>query len=151
MIAVIIFNMENSYKVGQKVDLVILRRTKLGYMAKINQTDEGLIYHNEIFKPLAIGQGITGYIRKVREDGAIDLMLEQIGNLGADDIGARILQALEQGEGYIPVNSKSPSEEIYNLFGISRNKFKIALGRLYKKRLITFTDKGTEIITSEGT
>ncbi len=138
--------MSTPYEPGQKVDLVILRETDLGFVAKINGTDEGLLYHNEIFEVLEPGQELPGYIKKVREDGAIDLLLQPFGNFGAQELGARILEVLQEHKGFIPVNDKSPAEVIYDYFGVSRKKFKIALGSLYKKRIVKVTDKGTELV-----
>lgn len=138
--------MSTTYSPGQKVDLVILRETDLGFVALINGTDEGLLYHNEIFEILEPDQALTGYIKKIRPDGGIDLILGAMGHLGAEELGSRILEELNNRQGFIPVNAKSPSQEIHNMFGVSRNKFKMALGGLYKKRLVVFTDKGTELV-----
>ncbi len=131
-----------AYTAGQKVNLVILRRTDLGFVAKINDQDEGLLYHNEIFEHLDPDQKLPGYIKKVREDGRIDLQLHAFGNFGAEDIGKQILQTLDEHNGFLPVNDKTPAEKIYELFGVSKKKYKIALGGLYKKRLILISDEG---------
>jgi predicted RNA-binding protein (virulence factor B family) len=131
-----------AYTAGQKVNLVILRRTDLGFVAKINDQDEGLLYHNEIFEHLDPDQKLPGYIKKVREDGRIDLQLHAFGNFGAEDIGKQILQTLDEHHGFLPVNDKTPAEKIYELFGVSKKKYKIALGGLYKKRLILISDEG---------
>ena len=141
--------MDTIYKPGEKVELVILRETDLGFVAEINGLDEGLLYHDEIFERLELDQALPGYIKKVREDGNIDLSLQNFGNLGAEELGDQILEALKQGNGSIPVNAKSPAEEIYSLFCVSRKKFKMALGGLYKKRLVKFTDAGTELLPPE--
>ena len=139
----------STYQPGDKVELIIMRETDLGFVAKINGQDEGMLYHNEIFERLHRGQCIPGYIKKVRTDGAIDLILQNFGNLGSEELGEQILQSLKENNGYIPVNSKSPAEEIYDLFFVSRNKFKMALGGLYKKRLVEFTDEGTKLVSTK--
>ncbi|PIS11340.1 MAG: hypothetical protein COT73_04545 [Bdellovibrio sp. CG10_big_fil_rev_8_21_14_0_10_47_8] len=138
--------MSEKYQPGQQVELVILRQTDLGYVAKINGVDEGLLYHNEVFELLHQGQALPGYIKKLREDGSIDLLLQPFGNLGSEELGQRILQALDNAQGFLAVNEKSPAEEIYDLFGVSKKKYKIALGSLYKKRLIKITDQGIELV-----
>ncbi len=138
--------MDSIYKPGEKVDLVILRETDLGFVAEINGIDEGLLYHDEIFKVLELDESLPGYIKKIRPDGGIDLLLQSFGSFGSKELGGQILEALKQSKGFIPVNAKSPAEEIYDLFGVSRKKFKMALGSLYKKRLIKFTDTGTELL-----
>jgi predicted RNA-binding protein (virulence factor B family) len=141
--------MSSKYHAGDRVDLVILRETNLGFVAKINGQEEGLLYYDQLFKHLQIEQKTVGYIRKVRPDGGIDLLLQSFGHLGAEELGKHILEALRQRKGFIPVNARSPAEDIYDLFGVSRKKFKMALGSLYKKRLVEFTEEGTELISSE--
>ena len=134
--------MSQAYTPGQKVDLLILRRTDLGFVAKINGVDEGLLYHSEIFEILEPGQELPGYINRVRADGSIDLLLQAFGNFGTEEIGERILQALSAANGFLPVNDKTSAEKIYDLFGVSKKKYKIALGGLYKARLITVSEEG---------
>ena len=120
-----------NYKPGQKVDLVILRETPLGFVVSIDGAEKGLLYHNEIFEHLSIGQEVPGYINRIREKNEIDVLLHPLGNLGADELGDRILAQLKKQNGFLPVNSDSPAELIYNNFGVSKKKFKIALGGLY--------------------
>lgn len=139
--------MDSIYTAGEKVDLIILRETELGFVAMINGKHEGLLYHDEIFKQIEIDEEVTGYIKKVRYDKEIDLLLESFGHLGAEELGNHILEVLKQRKGFLPINAKSPAEDVYNLFGVSRKKFKIALGYLYKKRLVDFTEDGTELLT----
>jgi len=137
---------EPKYTPGQKVDLIILRETELGFVARINGSDEGLLYHNEVFDKLRPSQQLPGYIKKVRDNGDIDLLLQAFGNFGADELGEKILEALKINNGYIALNASSPAEKIHQHFGVSRKKFKMAIGSLYKKRLVTFTDEGTKLI-----
>lgn len=141
---------EEIYKPGQKVDLTVLRETDLGFVAKINGTHEGLLYHDEIFEQLDPGQTLPGYIKKIREDGAIDLLLQPFGNFGADELGARILEVIDDMGGTLPLNDKSPAEEVYRIFGVSKKKYKIAIGGLYKKRIIKVTDAGIELVNKKS-
>ena len=141
------FTMPNQYVPGQKVDLVILRETDLGFVAEINGADRGLLYHNEIFEILRVDQKISGYINRIRENGEIDLILQPFGNFGAEDIGKKILAALEKNNGFLPITDKTAPEKIYELFDVSKKKFKIALGGLYKKRLVLVTEKGIELVS----
>lgn len=138
-------NSSPRYEPGQKVDLVILRETDLGFVAKINDVDEGLIYHNEIFKPLRPKESLPGYIKQVRPDGNIDLLLQPFGNFGSEELGEKILEALHHLNGFLPVNDKAPAEMVYDFFGVSKKKYKIALGGLYKKRLVKITEDGVEL------
>lgn len=138
--------MNEKYKPGEKVALVILRETDLGFVAKINGSDEGLLYHDEIFESLDIGQLLDGYIKKVRPDGGIDLLLQAFGNFGSSELGERIVEILKKNNGYLPLNATSDPEKIYRTFGVSKKKFKMAIGGLYKKRIIKITDEGMELI-----
>ncbi len=131
-----------SYKPGQKVQLKILRETDLGFVASINNEHEGLLYHSEVFEKLESGQELPGYIKLVRPDGKIDLILQAFGNFGTDELSQQILQVLEEAGGFLPITDKTPPEEIYNQFGVSKKKFKMALGSLYKRRLIEISEKG---------
>lgn len=134
------------YIVGQKVDLFILRETDLGFVARINGQDEGLLYHNEIFKPLVPKTEVVGYINRIRPDGSIDLILQPLGSFGSDELGQKILEALKHLDGFLPITDKSPAEMVYDFFGVSKKKYKMAIGGLYKKRLIRITDRGVELI-----
>lgn len=137
--------MNAKYQPGQQVELEILRETDLGFVARVNQEDEGLLYHNEIFERLEKGQRLPGYVARIREDGRIDLLLQPFGNFGADELGKKILQALEDNWGHLDITDKTDPERIYDLFGVSKKKFKIALGGLYKKKLITVGDDGIRL------
>lgn len=139
--------MPYKYKPGQKVDLIIIRETDLGFVAAINEEHEGLLYHNEIFERLSPNQKLPGYIKAVREDGSIDLLLQPFGNQGADELGLRIITALEDNNGFLPINDKTSAEIIYDYFGVSKKKYKIAIGNLYKKRIILITDEGIKLVS----
>jgi predicted RNA-binding protein (virulence factor B family) len=141
--------MKEKYKTGQKVELEILRETDLGFVAKINQEDEGLLYHEEIFELLEPGQKVPGYIKKVREDNNIDLILQNLGYLGTKEFAEEIYQNITEERGFIPINAKSPAKEVHYHFLVSRNKFKMALGYLYKNRLVEVTDEGTRIVDDQ--
>ena len=138
--------MLNKYKPGQKVDLIIIRETDLGFVAEINRQDEGLLYHNEVFQRLDPQQSISGYIKAIREDNSIDLLLQPFGNQGADELGLRIIVALEDNNGFLPINNKTSAEIVYDYFGVSKKKYKMAIGNLYKNRIIEITEKGIELI-----
>lgn len=126
----------NVYKVGQAVQLLIKTETDLGYKAIVDAKYWGVLYFNEVFQLLYKDQEILGYIKKIREDGRIDLSLYKEGNSGALDLGQLILQKLSEAGGTLDISDKTDAQIIYDLFGVSKKKFKIALGGLYKKRLI---------------
>ena len=133
-------------KLEQKVELIVFSETDLGYKALINKKQVGVIYKNEVFQELRYGQHLQGFIRKIRDDGKIDLILQAFGNKGSDDIGLKIIEALEDNKGRLEITDKTDPDVIYKMFGVSKKKFKIALGGIYKKKLITIDDKGITLI-----
>jgi predicted RNA-binding protein (virulence factor B family) len=135
-----------TFKPEDKVDLIIFSETELGYKAVINQTHSGIIYKNEVFQPIRYGDELTGYIKKIREDGKIDLILQPFGNKGAGDLGQKILDLLAANAGFMAITDKTTPEKIYELFGVSKKKYKIALGHIYKKKLIVVTEEGIKLV-----
>ena len=133
------------YKEGERVELFIAARTDLGFKAIINGNHWGMLYNNEIFQPLEHGQKLAGFIKKIRADGKIDLSLQDLNADPIKDLPEKILSLLKNKGGFLSVNDKTPAEEIYELFGVSKKKYKIALGGLYKKRLITVEDDGIRL------
>jgi len=133
------------YEVGQAVDLIIHSETDLGFKAIVNAKHWGVIFHQEVFQRLVLGETMKGYIKRVREDGKLDLILYQAGNKDSKDIGERILQQLQEAGGFLPVTDKTSPEEIYDRFGVSKKKFKIGLGGLYKKRMVRIEEDGIHL------
>lgn len=136
----------NEYQPNQLVDLLIYSRTDLGYKAVINNKHYGVLFSNEVFQDLEYGQKIQGYIKNLREDGKIDLILQQTGHHSNLEIAPLILEKLESSGGFLNLTDKTSPEKIYELFGVSKKKYKMALGSLYKKRLITIHDDGIRLI-----
>ncbi|GAO30370.1 CvfB family protein [Geofilum rubicundum] len=129
-------NVSPSYQPGEEVDLMIASRTELGYKAIINGLHSGVLYYNQVFKPLVMGQKLKGYIAKIREDEKIDLLLERPGYEKMDDLSEQVLAVLREKGGLMQVSDKSSPRDIEMLFKMSKKNFKKALGALYKKRLI---------------
>lgn len=136
------------YEPNQAVDLFIAGKSDLGYKAIINGKHMGILFSNEVFAHLDYGQKVKGYIKQVRPDGKIDLTLQPLGSKGAADLGEKILEVLKQKGGFLPLTEKTPPETIYDLFGVSKKKYKMALGGLYKKRIIAIQDDGIKLIQS---
>jgi predicted RNA-binding protein (virulence factor B family) len=134
-----------NYDEGEEVDLFIYDKTDLGYKALVNNSHGGMVYKNEVFQKLFIGQQLKGYIKKIREDLKIDLSLQQPGYQKVDDISQTILKTIEDLGGRITVTDKSPPEDVYSLFGVSKKTFKKAIGALYKKRLIIIDTNGIRL------
>lgn len=133
------------YKEGEQVDILVYSKTDLGYNAVVNGSHAGMIYGNEVFQKLAIGQRLQGYVKKVRDDQKIDLRLQRSGFQGIDDISQAILNVLKERGGMVAATDKSPPEEIYALFGVSKKVFKKAIGVLYKKRLLRIDTDGIKL------
>jgi predicted RNA-binding protein (virulence factor B family) len=133
-------------KIEQKVDLIVYDKTDLGYKALINKKYIGILYKNEVFKPLQYLENCVGYVKKIRDDKKIDLILQPFGNKGADDLGLRIIEVLEDNNGFLAITDKTEPDAIYKLFQVSKKKFKMALGGIYKKRLVTVDEKGIHLV-----
>lgn len=140
-----------SFKVGEEVQLWIVGQTDLGYKAIVDEEHWGVIYHSDIFKPLLYAQITKGFIRKVREDGKLDLSLQRLGHKAGEDISPMILQALKEAGGFLPLHDRVDPQTVYEMFGVSKNKFKVALGGLYKRHLIKITDSGIEFVIQKKT
>lgn len=139
-------NLPPEYEKGEEVDLLIVSQTDIGYKAIVNNLYWGILYKNEVYHPLGKGDKMKGYIKKVRDDSKIDLSLTQSGYKKVDDLSSKILEKLEQEGGFIEITDKSPSEEIANMFGISKKAFKMAVGSLYKSRKISIEKNGIKLI-----
>lgn len=135
------------YQPGQAVDALIHQRTELGYKAIIDNRHAALLFNNEVFRPIAIGERLTAYVKRVRDDGKVDLRLSAThGQLQVQDFSARLLAHLRTAkDGFCPLHDKSDAEEIYRVFGVSKKIFKQAVGKLYKQGLVTLHTNGLRI------
>lgn len=135
------------YKDGQAVTLMIADETELGFKAVVDHKYWGVLYKNEIFQPLRRGQVVSGFIKKVRPDRKLDLILsqEKYGQK-VDGTAEKILAVLEKHGGYIGLTDKSPPEMIYDTFAVSKKVFKQAIGGLYKQRRIVIEDNGIRLV-----
>jgi uncharacterized protein len=130
---------------GREVDLIIYTQTDIGYKAIINKTHTGMLFDTDVFRTLHRGEHTKGFIKKIREDLKIDLLLDKPGYEKVDDISKNILDKLKEENGFIALSDKSPAEDIYDTFGISKKNFKKAIGALYKARLITLEENGIRL------
>lgn len=139
---------ENSdYIEEQIVDLIICTETDLGYKAIINGYLSGILYRNELFQTVKYGQEIKGYIKKIRDDGKIDLSLEKPGPQKIDGVSQSILNKLKANDGFLPITDKSTPEVISEMFGVSKKTYKKAIGALYKRKHITLEKNGIKLIS----
>jgi uncharacterized protein len=143
-------NLPADFKEGQQVDLVVADITPLGYRAIINKTHLGVLYMNEVFQLLEQGQDIRGFIKKIREDGKIDLCLQKRSVRETDNLSGKILEMLKEHDGPLDISDKTSPERIYSLFGVSKKRYKDAIGALYKKRIIMVEDYAIRLVTEKG-
>lgn len=127
------------FKENDKVSLLISKATDLGYKAIINNSHLGLLYQDEIFAALKCGQKVDGYIKKIRDDKKIDLILQQPGYKKMDELESKILDAIIKNDGELRVTDKTNPEIIYKMFEVSKKRYKMALGSLYKAKLIVIS------------
>jgi predicted RNA-binding protein (virulence factor B family) len=134
---------------GEVVDLLLFKHTDLGFKVIINSRHEGLIYHNEIFQPVQVGDALKGYIKAVREDGKIDATLQKTGFGNMDVNTERLLHYLKTHHGHIPLTDDSSPEDIADLLQMSKKNFKKATGILYKQRAIQLLPDGIHLSNLE--
>lgn len=130
---------------GQAVELLIFQETDLGFKAVINGKSVGMLYRNEIFQPLSIGSASVGYVKTIRPDGKMDLSLQPSGYGGVDVFIEKIIDALEKNGGYLEITDQSSPEVISRVFGMSKKKYKMALGTLYKQQRVLLEPKGIRL------
>jgi uncharacterized protein len=131
------------YQAGQEVDLLVWSKTPAGFKAIIDQKHQGLLYENQIFQDIRPGQKLKGFIAAIRPDGKIDLRLQRTGYENViDEFSQRLMQALKENDGFLPLTDKSDPEQIYKVLQMSKKNFKKAAGTLYRQKLIVIGDNG---------
>ena len=120
----------------EEVDLLVCGRSDMGYKVIINHTHLGLIFKDDAFKPLRFGKQLKGYIKNIRPDGKINVMLQLPASQGRDELSEKILEHLRMNGGVSTLIDKSAPEDIYHLFNVSKKNYKKALGSLYKAKKI---------------
>jgi len=135
----------DDFKAGEKVSLIIAEKTELGYKAIVNNTHWGLLYQNELFQSVSLGQVLDGYIRQIRDDKKIDLTLHQPGYGKVESLTDKILAKLQANNGILALSDKSSPEAIYETFGVSKKVYKQAIGALYKDHKIVLDKTGIRL------
>lgn len=125
-----------TYSVKQSVNAIVMATTDLGYKVIIENQHTGMLYHNEVFQPLKIGQQITVNIKKIREDNKIDVLIDNPTKHDLSDLEQQILNKLAANNGILWMGDKTAPDVIYAAFSVSKKNFKRAVSRLYKQRLI---------------
>lgn len=139
-----------TYQPDDEVNILIWQKTDLGFKAIIENQFSGLLYDGEIFQPLRTGMTLKAFVKQVREDGKIDLVLQKPGFEKIDDFARILLRYLEEHDGWLALTDKSPAEEVYDAFSVSKKTFKKGVGDLYRKRLIVLQESGIRLARSSA-
>lgn len=134
-----------NYYHRQRVNVLVVQRTELGFKVIVDDSHWGMIYHNEIMSDVNIGDRLTGYVKQVRDDGKVDVTLAKIEKARVDELSTSILTHLRHNNGTMPLTDKSSPEDIYKTFGCSKKDFKKALGLLYKQQVIELSPEMTRL------
>ena len=130
-----------------EVDLLVYRKTDIGYEMIINNRHKGMLHANEIYRPIEIGDRFPGFIKKILPENKIDVAAGKPGYQRVENESEKILRLLAENNGYLPYHDKSSPEEIYEFFRISKKTFKMTTGNLYRQKKIVFTDTGIKLTT----
>ena len=133
------------YHPGDGVEILVWQRTDLGYKVIVDNRFGGLIYATDVVRPLSTGTKTEAYVRQVRPDGKIDIVLQPDGPRKVDDFAEVLLDYIRQHDGFTTFQDKTPAEDIYATFGVSKKTFKKAVGDLYKKHLVTLEEGGIRL------
>ncbi len=134
------------YRPGDEVEALIWQKTDLGFKVIADNKFGALLYDSQVFRNIHTGDRLKAYVKQVRPDGKIDLMLQPEGKAAVQDFSEVLLQHLKTNGGRTVLGDKSPAEEIYSVFGVSKKVFKKAVGDLYKRRLITIGEDGLTLV-----
>lgn len=135
-----------NYKVGDEVRLIAAERTEMGMKMIINETHWGLLFKTEILGNIFIGKHIKGYVRRIRDDGKIDLSLQKVGRAKESDLSEKIMGALLRCNGFLPLSDKSAPEAIFKEFRTSKATYKKTIGHLYKQGKIRIERDGIYLL-----
>ena len=146
-------NEELTVKELEEVDLIVYRRTDIGYVCIINNIHTGVLHHNEIYRNILVGDKFKGFIKKIYPESPdkderfrIDVAAGKKGYQRVEDEAGKVLRLLQENNGYLPYHDKSDPEEIYDFFGMSKKTFKMTTGNLFRQRKISFEKTGIKLI-----
>jgi uncharacterized protein len=139
-------NEELPFSTGDEVLITVWKNTELGVNVIVNNKYFGLIYNNELFEKLYVGDVKIAYVHKLREDGKIDIRMEKDGYSKVEPNAQKILDSLSRNDGFLLLNDKSAPEKIKRILGMSKKTFKKSVGALYRKKLILLEEKGIRLV-----
>ena len=132
-----------------EVDLLVYRKTEIGYAMIINNKHIGLLHDSEVFKKLEPGDKMKGFVKTILPENKIDVVLGRPGYARVEDELEKVIRLLKENDGFLPYHDKSIPEDIYAFFGMSKKTFKMTIGTLFKQRKITLSDKGITLTKEE--
>jgi len=130
----------------EQVNLLVYRRTDIGYVVIINNQHTGVLHHNEIYREITAGDRFPGFIKKIYPDNRIDVAAGKSGYNRVEDETEKILRLLNENNGFLPYGDKSSPEDIYSVFSMSKKTFKMTIGNLYRQRKILFEGGGIKLV-----
>lgn len=146
-------NEELTVKEMDIVDLVVYRRTDIGYVVIINNKHTGVLHHNEIYRNITEGDRFQGFVKKIypedkagKERFRIDVAAGKPGYSRVEDASEKILRLLKENNGFLPYHDKSDPDDIYSFFAMSKKTFKMTTGNLYRQQKIRFEEKGIRLV-----
>ncbi|NDV42743.1 S1 RNA-binding domain-containing protein [Flagellimonas sediminis] len=139
-------NQKPDYQPNAVVDLLVFRKTPLGWEVIVDNKYKGLIFDSDIFKPISLGDHLQGFVKKVREDHKIDISLQPIGAKMLEPTAKMILDKLTENNGFLPLHDKSTPEEIQSQLHLSKKAFKKGVGILYRQRKIVIEEEGIRLL-----
>jgi len=142
-------NDELTVKEKERVSLIVISQSDLGFDVAINKKHLGIIYRNEVFRPIENGDMLDGFVKKIRADGKIDISLQAEFSQHMDESSQVIIDVLNSNSGSLELTDKSSPEEISRLLHMSKKTFKRAVGNLYRQRLISI-EKGSIKLNAES-
>lgn len=129
----------------EEVQLLIASESEIGYRVIINDRHWGMLYRNQLFRPVTLGERMTGYVRRITEDNRIDVSLQQEGYAQVKDSAETLLALLRDNGGFLPLNDDSDPAEVTRLTATSKKVFKRSLGVLLKRGAVEMSDEGIKI------
>src|ERR1043166_8797932 len=130
-------NSELSVRGMEEVDLIILRRTDIGYLVAVNGLHRGIIHYNEVFIDLFEGEEMRGFVKAIQEENKLDIVMGRAGYGKVEEEAGKILDLLAKNKGFLPYHDKTDPADIYRVFGMSKKTFKMTIGNLYKQKRIS--------------
>ena len=142
------FIRENKVEIepGEEVDLLVSDETEIGFKVIVNNKHYGMLYKNEIFREIHVGNQLKGYLQRVRADNKMDITLNSANLSEVEVLANRIYERLLKEKGKLNFSDKSAPEIIYSEFQVSKKAFRRAIGLLYSERKITITPESIEMV-----